>query len=258
MYYRIILLILSFCVPVAYADDPPPPVAAAKEETLQLEIAPQVSTIFPIFAGGGADFVIDKHFQLGFSYGITPKGYYSEIGQVAADLGGNAAYKNVIEAAFQNNSLWRADLQYNFRTARSGWHVGFAFSHLTSSGNAGIDSVLQAASGLDYSQLTTLLTQAGKSTEVAMQSSLWLGEIHGGYSWELGNSFVLTTQIGVTKVLGNSVQLDTGLPTFEATKAGSTLISSSESSLQSIINQYGVSPTLGVTFSYFFSLGGTK
>lgn len=213
---------------------------------------PEVKTIFPIFLGAGLGVSFQEHFELDVLYGVTPKPYYETIGSTAASLGGNPAYKDVIESAFQNNSLWRVGIQYNFSETKRGWHMGVAYSRLTSSGKAGIDSVLAAATGLDYTQLKNALTVAGKSTLVDMNSELNIGEIQAGYNWEIATNVTLAATLGVAKVLSSDVQLKTGLTNFEATNAGKTLMTNSETELESIINEYGVSPTLGLLFSYVF------
>lgn len=213
---------------------------------------PEVKTIFPVFLGAGVGVSFQEHFEFDVLYGITPKPYYETIGSVAASLGGNTAYKDVIESAFQNNSLWRIGAKYNFSETKKGWHVSLAYSRLTSSGQAEIDSVLAAATGLDYTQLKNALAAAGRSTMVDMSATLNIGEIQAGYTWEIASNVTLGAALGVAKILSNDVKLKTGLSNFEATNVGKTLITSSESELESIINQYGTSPTVGVAFAYVF------
>ena len=195
---------------------------------------------------------LQEHFLLDILYGVTPKPYYETIGSTAASLGGNAAYKNVIESAFQNNSLWRVGFTYNFNQTKRGWHVGLAYSRLKASGKAGIDSVLSAATGLDYSQLKNALAAVGKSNQVDMDSFLNIGEIQIGYDWEILTNLTLGTTLGVAKVLSSDVELKTGLTNFEATNAGKTLMASSETELESIVDQYGLTPTIGLAFRYLF------
>jgi hypothetical protein len=213
---------------------------------------PEAVTLFPTVAGIGAGASYREHFQVGVLYGVTPSAYSDAIAGIAADLSGKPSYKDVIQAAFQNNSLWRFSFQYNFISTVKGWRVGVAASTLSSSGNAGIDQVLAAATGGDYTALKTFLIASGRSTTVDMNSSLWMGEVRGGYAWELIDRLSLTAWFGIIKVLSNDVQLKTGLAAFEASAAGSALLRSTESELESIINRYGISPILGLSVAYMF------
>lgn len=245
-YFALFTMILSS--PMVEAEEAGP----ASSASSGFHYFPEVKTIFPIFLGAGVGVSFQEHFELDALYGVTPKPYYETIGSTAASLGGNAVYKNVIESAFQNNSLWRVGIKYNFNETKRGWHMGLAYSKLTASGKAGIDSVLSAATGLDYTQLKNALAAAGKSTLVDMDSVLNIGEIQTGYTWEILTNFTVRATLGVAKVLSSDVKLKTGLANFEATNAGKTLMSNSENELESIIDQYGITPTLGLSFSYVF------
>lgn len=233
--------------------------ARAEEASVELETTPsvlrygpQIKTVFPIFLGAGGSLTLWDRVESELLFGVTPRLYYESIGAVAATWGGNSAYRDVIEAAFRNNSMWRFGLQYDFESVRSGWRVGLAYSRLRSSGYAGIDTVLSAATGLDFSILKSALAAAGVNIVVAMNSSLDIGEVHGGYAWTLAEGVILEFAFGVTKVISNKVKLSTGLSAFEATRVGRTLISNAEKELESIINQYGISPTGAVSVSYQF------
>lgn len=230
--------------------NPPPRVAAKTVRTFS--VVPKVITVFPTFAGAGLDLVLREHLQMGLSLGYTPSMYAQAIGETTANLGGRASYQEVTEAAFQNNFMWRGNVQYNFRSSSQGWKLGFAFSHLTSSGKAEIDSVLQAATGNDYSQLISLLKVAGRSTEVDMESTVFIGEIFAGYTWELLTNLGITATLGIGKVLSSDILLETGLPNFEASQFGSSLMRSTEQELERIVIEYGLAPTLGISASYTF------
>lgn len=227
-------------------------VAAAEESGNSVRLVPKVTSVFPIFLGAGPELILNERYQIGINYGVTPQPYYSTIGQVAASVGGNSSYKDVIQASFQNNSLWRIGFQYNFNTPRSGWCSGISVSRLTSTGKAGIDEVLRAATGNDFTQLKNLLTAAGRSTDVNLEGSLVIGEVSGGYSWGFMENASITLTGGVAKILKTEIRLKTGLSNFEATNLGNSLMRSSEDELESIVNKYGLFPVVGVGAGYYF------
>lgn len=216
------------------------------------QLAPYVGTTFPIFLGGGVSATVHDNYEISLGYGFAPEPYYKVIGSVAAELGGNSAYKDVIEAGFQDNSIIKGNFQYNFSNASSGWHAGSSVLMLESSGQAGIDTVLAAATGKDYTTLKNLLTAAGRNTEVDMDSDLLIVEIYGGYKWALEKNFVANLNIGIAKVMESSVKLKTGLPAFESSASGSALLRSTESDLEGILSDYGISPTIAGDLTYLF------
>ncbi len=215
------------------------------------QFSPKVETYFPVFAGGGVQLRAYDSFEWGLSYGVTPKAYYKVIANAAAHFGDNGSYKEVVEAAFQDNSLWRMNLQYNF-SGKTGWNMGVAGSMLNSNGEAGIDTVLGASTGRNYTTLKNLLIALGRNPNVSMESDLTLAELYAGYTWDLGKSFLGSLTLGVTKVMSADVKVKTGLPNFEASAAGSSLLRSSETDLENIIEENGYSPEIGVKISYDF------
>lgn len=218
----------------------------------EIMISPKVETIFPLFLGAGAGVTFQRQLQLNLLYGLTPRPYYEVIGSTAASLGDNSAYADVIESAFQNNSIWRVGAKYHFDDLERGWHIGLAYMRLNSKGEADIDTVLTAATGLNYTLLKTALAARGRSTLIDLGAGLNIGEIHGGYTWKLGKSLTLSTELGIAKILTSEIELETGLDDFEETNAGRTLIETSESELESILNKYGITPTIALAISYLF------
>lgn len=210
------------------------------------------STVFPVFVGAGLGVIYKNTFDLRLSYGLTPEPYYKVIGEVAASQGDNDAYKDVISAAFKNNSLIKIDTDFYFNSPESGWLVGGSYAILKSNGQAEIDRVLAAANGKDYTTLKNLLNAAGKSTQIDMDSNLNILEIHFGYNWNPYTNLILSTTVGVAKIIESEVSLKTGLPNFEASQIGNNLMRQSESDLEAIIKDYGVSPTLGFNLLYTF------
>ena len=171
---------------------------------------------------------------------------------MAANFSGNAAYKDVVEAAFQNNTLTRVDLSYQFSDHQSGWSAGSAVSRLHASGRAEIDSVLAAGTGNVFTGLINLLIAAGKDTKVDMTTTINIGEIFFAYRWNAPSHLVVKGIFGVAKVLSADVSIKTDMPNFESSNAGKKLISNTESDIEDIIVQYGLSPTVGAQLSYFF------
>lgn len=211
-----------------------------------------LSTTFPVFAGAGFGVIYQDAFDVRISGGVTPEAYYKVIGEAAASSSQKESYKDVVNAAFQNNALAKLDVDYHYDSVRTGWLIGGSFSYLKSKGQAGIDKVLGAATGKDYTALKNLLTAAGKSTEVDMDSSLVISEIHVGYNWNPYNKLVISTTLGVAKVTGADINLQTGLPNFESSQAGSNLMRQSESDLEEIVKDQGISATAALGLVYLF------
>lgn len=212
----------------------------------------RTESTLPLFLGAGFGFSPHEKMDLALYFGLTPEPYYRIIGKTAASMGGNAAYEDVIVAAFQNNSVQKAVARYYFDKKGSGWSLGLSGYLVASSGQAPINTVLTAATGRDYSSLITLLNAAGRPTQVEMKGSLSVFEIHGGYEHEINSSSKIHLFLGLAKVFKSEVQLKTGLTTFESTQVGQNLMRQSESDLEKIIVDNGISPTLGFEYHYNF------
>lgn len=209
-------------------------------------------TTFPVVVGAGVNYHPTEQFVIGLGAGVTPQPYYSFIGQMAAQYGGNSAYKDVIEAAFQNNSLLKISSQYNFSGNYKKIGIGAVFSHLKSTGSAEIDKVLTASNGKDYTALKNLLVAAGRNPNVDIDSTLMIAEIYASYRFADYKNFYFESHVGITKVMTADVVFKTGLPNFEATAVGNNLMRSSEAETESIITQYGLAPTIGIKTVYLF------
>ncbi|MFS4460757.1 hypothetical protein [Bdellovibrio sp. HCB2-146] len=213
-------------------------------------LAPIVSTDIPVFIGGGFS-VKGEPMEFQFQYGLTPEPYADLIGTAAAEIAGNEAYKGVVKAAFENNNMLRADLLYRF-TGNTGWKIAMAYLGLQSQGKAEIDDILFAATGRDYTNLKNLLIAAGRESTVDMNSTLGIIEAYISYGYMWGRNWNFDISFGVAKVVAADVKLKTGLPNFEASQAGSTLMRNTEGDLEDIIYEYGTSPKLGLTLQYLF------
>ena len=210
---------------------------------------------FPSMVGAEVGFNLAEQWQISIGAGIVPEVFYNFIAEVASQYAGNSAYKNVVNAAFQNNYLIQAKAAYHFKndSARhSVWSMGFGVSALQSSGTAGIDEVLSAANGGDYTNLKNLLIVIGRSPNVDMNSSLILAEINASYllhKLEFGN---IELTAGLAKVVNADVQLKSGLTNFESTQVGNSLMRQSESDIEAIVTNNGIIPSVGVQFTYAF------
>lgn len=206
----------------------------------------------PLFIGAGGGYSFNENIQAGLMYGVTPEPFYSMIGEVAASYGGNGSYRDVVEAAFQNNSLWRLSSTYNLNNRNSGFHFTVAGSVLEASGDAEINSVLSASTGRDYSTLIALLIAAGRSSKVHIDSTLQILEMQVSYSWSYNQNWVLDVGGGFLKVLSSDVHLKSGLSNYESSPSGNAQMRASESDIESIIEENGLSPTAGVQLKYLF------
>lgn len=213
---------------------------------------PEVIINVPLFIGAGGGYSFNEHIQADLIYGITPQPFYSLIGQVAAESAGNSSYRDVIEAAFQNNSLWRVSSTYNLTNRVTGFHFTVAGSVLEASGDAEINSVLKASTGRDYSTLIALLIASGRSSKVHIDSTLQILELQVSYSWNFNQNWVVDLSGGFLKVVNSDVHLKTGLPNYESSASGNSQMRASENDLESIIEEYGLSPTAGVQVKYLF------
>lgn len=227
-------------------------VVAQNTKNIRHSFYPEIVINVPLFIGAGGGYSFNDHIQADVIYGVTPQPFYSLIGQVAAESSGNGSYRDVIEAAFQNNSLWRLSSTYNLTNRISGFHFTVAGSVLEASGEAEINSVLRAGTGRDYSTLIALLIAAGRSSKVHIDSTLQILEMQVSYSWNFNQNWVVDLSGGFLKVLSSDVHLKTGLSTYESTPSGNSQMRATENDIESIIEEYGLSPTAGLQIKYLF------
>ncbi|RYZ68352.1 MAG: hypothetical protein EOP05_16505, partial [Proteobacteria bacterium] len=162
-----------------------PPGVTDSHTNRKFYFAPKIITVFPLLLGIGAEASYRNKLALGVSYGFTPKAYSKAIAEAAASLANEPSYKSVIEAAFKHNNLIRGYLEYRFRKGDNGFQIGTAYSHLTASGTAPIDDILEQPTGVLYTLLKNLLLAQGKDPNVNMKSDLGLAEIYAGYSFTI-------------------------------------------------------------------------
>lgn len=226
--------------------------ATPASDVRRTQWAPQVATIFPTMIGAGFSVTRSQHYGFSLLAGTTPKPYHEAIASVAADIADNGSYEGVINSAFENNFLARAAFQYNFTSPRKGWNIQLGASMLKSKGDATIDEVLAVSTGNDYTNLKNLLIAAGKDPSVDLDSSLVIAELSTGYTWPVSKKMSLSANFGVAKVMSADMEISTGLPNFEKSAQGKKLLSSTESDLETVVEDYGLTPTLGLTLAYLF------
>jgi hypothetical protein len=226
--------------------------ASESEKASSPVFYPEFVTSFPIATAVGAAYTPSEKIKLTASYGLVPEPYSNFIAEAVSGISGNAEYEDVIKAAFQNNSLWRIAAGYSPESNHAGWHFIISGTVLNSSGQANIDEVMGASSDNDFTFLKNLLIASGRSAVVDMNAMLQILEFQTGYTWKYSEKFQVDVTFGVAKVIGSDVTYKTNLQSFENSTAGKNLIRSSESDTESVLEQYGITPTLGLAANYFF------
>ena len=244
---KLIIALICLTTIVSHGQDLEAPAA---EKFYQFGL--KAETVFPIFIGPSATLSLGQHFETSVGFGLTPEPYYNVIANVSASMGGNSSYGDVIRAAFKNNSIVKISALHKFNPVAPGWFLGLTANQLKAKGDADIDTVLAAATVRDYSNLKTLLTLLGRSTKVDLTSDLLIAEMFGGYIWPLTPASEVKVSLGIAKIIDAKVKMATGLSAFESSTAGKSLISQSESDLVKILKDNGISPTMAVTYDYFF------
>jgi hypothetical protein len=206
----------------------------------------------PLFVAAGGGYSFNEHLQTDLVYGVMPGAFSSLIGQVAASSAGNDNYQNLVEDALEDNSMFRLAGTYNLDNRNSGWHFSIAGILLNSSGDADANEISRAFGGRDYSTLLTLLIASGRNTNVHMDTTLQIFEGQVSYSWKIKEYLILDFSGGLLKVINSDVSLHTGLSNYENTQQGRDLIKASENDIESMIEQYGLSPSGGVALKYYF------
>jgi hypothetical protein len=211
-----------------------------------LEFKPEASTTAPLFLGAGVDITFTESWGVDLQVGFAPQPYVDAIGSYVSSSAGNSSYDNVIDAGFKNNQMWKLGTYYRFQTGER-WKANLNVYGVTSSGKAGIDDVLAAATGKDYTAFKNFLIARGKRTEVDMDSDLMIAEISASYTW-LFSQWSVEGIFGFAKITSATVDLSTGYPNLDT----SNLMSTSESDMEEIMIDNGFTPVLGVLATYRF------
>lgn len=214
-----------------------------------LQFSPKVETIFPFYLGASAELHINSQLEFGLGLGFAPSPYVSATGAIAADLGNNSAYADIIEDSLQNNFIIRATGKIRFYES---WFVGLALSRLTVEGTSNINTVGAVATGLDFSALSNLLQAAGRSTDLNLSGQAYALDLTIGRNFILNEALVLQAYTGAIKIISAEVNIASQLPNFDNSQAGSALISNSEAEVEDILLEYGLSPVLGLSLFFYF------
>ncbi|WP_373999590.1 hypothetical protein [Bdellovibrio bacteriovorus] len=221
------------------------PLAKAQSD---IHLSPEIITVFPTFVGAGLNLKVYEYLEFSVAYGNVPVLYYNTIADI---ISSDDAQRRVINAAFKNNRVLRAALQYNIQ-GDVGWHIGMTAAQLNAEGSADIDEVLHAATGDDYTLLKDLLIALGRDPSVNMDSELMILGLHAGYTWLLGDHLYVKASMGAVKVMGSKISISTGVPEFDSIYPGHAVISAAEGDLEDNVNESGLSPTLGLTLTWQF------
>ncbi|WP_413570519.1 hypothetical protein ACLWBD_08075 [Bdellovibrio sp. HCB117] len=213
-----------------------------------IHLSPEFVTVFPTFLGAGLNLKVYEYLEFSVAYGNVPVTYYNTIADIISN---DDTQRRVINAAFKNNRVLRAALQYNIQ-GDVGWHIGMTAAQLNAEGSAGIDEVLYAATGDDYTLLKDLLIALGRDPSVNMDSELMILGLHVGYTWLLGDHLYVKASLGAVKVMGSKISISTGIPEFDSIYPGHAVISAAEGDLEDNVNESGLSPTAGLTLTWQF------
>lgn len=241
----IILAFLNLTGSNLQADEP------ATENTAPFQFSVKATTDLPIWLGLGAEVIAYKHFSLTLGYGFIPPGYADLVGSAVGSFSGNSGYKNLVTSLLQQNSAFKIAGEYKF-SGRTGWLAGGGLYIFNASGDASIVEVLETLTGQTYTVLKNILAAQGKNPVAHSQSTIYIGEVHGGYSWALHNRFYARTSLGVAKVLDSSISLSSNAPNFDNSAAGRNAYANSTSSIQSTLATYGIAPIIEASLLYSF------
>ena len=229
-----------------------PPTASEKpaaEDRRVFRLGPSVGTDFPFWLGADLRLMFFDRLMLNAGVGSTLNAYSSLMGQTAASVGGNAAYKPVVEALYQSNSIFRVGLEYRFR-GPTGWALGLNYYRQATNGEAKLADIAQATNQ-NFQNLLTLLNALGKSSVIRGETTMTMVQVQGSYTWSV-LGFLLRGSLGVIKFTDATLKLSSQSSVFDNSAAGQATYAEAEKSLKATLVNYGVSPTAGLDLMYFF------
>ncbi len=229
----------------------PPPVVE-KQWSPPWTFKPFLETQAPFYAGLGGAVVWRNQLDLRLGIGTVPQPYSAIIGETAAYYGDNPAYSEAIQDAFENNWALRGQVEYGFSQHPSRWFLAFGATRIQTEGRSDIPTVVQAVTGEDFSNLINLLRLAGRSTDVNIDGHVVILDLSLGRYIPLNDQWAFKINVGVAKVVDAETEMSTELPAFDSSPGGQNLINATESDLEQILLDYGVSPTLGLSLNYQF------
>ncbi len=230
----------------------PPPLPTSHQDPLEWSFKPFVETQAPFYAGLGGAVVWRNQLDLRLGVGTMPQPYAAIIGETAAYYGENPAYSEAIQDSFENNWALRGQVEYGFSQHPSRWFLAFGATRIQTQGRSDIPTVVQAVTGEDFSNLINLLRLAGRSTDVNIEGHVVLVDLSLGRYFAFDEQWALKINVGVAKVVDAETEMSTELPAFDSSPGGQNLINATESDLEQVLLDYGVSPTLGLSLNYQF------
>lgn len=210
-------------------------------------------TIFPLYAGAGVQLHASPQLRLGLDFGTTPDPYSEAIGSVASGLMGKDEFKSTIKAAFEDSSLYRVYLRYNFSEENTGWGVEFGLAQIAAEGEQKVADVAKAANlEQDFRSVESIIAAAGYRPYVNMKTKMLTLDILATYHYELKPNLQMNFGGGFAKVIGAEVDLSTDVDQFDSSRLGIALLNLGETELSDGIEDYGLSPLLSIEIAYQF------
>ena len=208
-----------------------------------------LETSVPTFLGLGAGITFGQDHTVYLGLGRIPLAYSSAVGSAAAQLGENDAYRDLTEAALQDNGTLKIGYRYRFAPK---WSAYFHYQGIRGSGEGDIATVLEASTGNEYPNLTNALIDAGRDPSVDLESELHSVELGISYSLPVSENILFQLQGGLLRIYSADVALSTGLSNFDSSALGQATLDQAETDTEAILLEYGWVPTLGAAFQFLF------
>jgi hypothetical protein len=213
------------------------------------EWGPHAESVFPTLFGVGGDIKAWQRLETTLTLGFAPKIYTDVTGDLVSSISGDSEKKAVMQDVFSGAWALRWTAAYNF-SDEGGWHVGVGVSYYHGSSRDNIDPI-EAATLDDLSGPKSLLQQAGLSNTLNMTSSFMVAEFYGGYGWRTSPHWLINLDVGVGKILLPNIQLASDLPAYDSSPSGSDTLRTTQKDINSMLNLYGIFPTLTLSVTYF-------
>jgi hypothetical protein len=241
----VLLRVLVFASAVAYAITLPN-LAFGQSS---YEWGPHAESEFPTLLGVGADLKAWGWFETTLTLGLAPKLYTDLAADTISAISGDPDKKAVAQDVFAEAWALHWTGAYNF-SDDGGWHVGVGVSYYHSTSRENIDPI-EGATLDEFSGLKSLLQSSGLSNTLNITSTFMIAEIYGGYAWRTSPNWLFNVDLGAAKILLPNVQLSSDLPAYDSSASGSDTLRTTQKDINSLLNLYGIFPTLTLSVTYF-------